>query len=100
MLLPCLSKVLKKIESLDLDFTNNEISNYGHDKLALEIANRWCNLNEKIFQNTEQMMEKYNVVDLTLEAGGGEYDVQEGFGWSNGVYLAMQNFIKTKRTAS
>ena len=70
------------------------LDNYGHHDLALEIAKRWCNLNEKVFQNTGQMMEKYNVVDLTLEAGGGEYDVQEGFGWSNGVYLAMKNFIK------
>ncbi len=73
------------------------LDNYGHQKLALEIAQRWCNLNEKVFHNTGQMMEKYNVVDLTLDAGGGEYDVQEGFGWSNGVYLAMQNFISKNK---
>ena len=70
------------------------LANYGHQRLALEIAQRWCHLNEKVFQDTGQMMEKYNVVDLSLEAGGGEYDVQEGFGWSNGVYLAMKKFIK------
>ena len=70
------------------------LDNYGHQKLAKEIAQRWCNLNEKVFMNTGKMMEKYNVVDLTLEAGGGEYDVQEGFGWTNGVYLAMQAFLK------
>ena len=67
------------------------LHHYGHQELALEIAQRWCHLNEKVFQNTGKMMEKYNVVDLTLEAGGGEYDVQEGFGWTNGVYLAMQS---------
>lgn len=72
------------------------LDNYGHQKLALEIALRWCHLNEKVFQTTGQMMEKYNVVDLTLEAGGGEYDVQEGFGWSNGVYLSMQKFLLKK----
>ena len=70
------------------------LDNYGYQDLAIEVAKRWCNLNEKVFQDTGQMMEKYNVVDLTLEAGGGEYDVQEGFGWSNGVYLAMQAFLK------
>jgi len=70
------------------------LHNYGHQKLAKEIAQRWCQINEKVFQNTGKMMEKYNVVDLTLEAGGGEYEVQEGFGWSNGVYLAMQTFLK------
>jgi alpha,alpha-trehalase len=35
------------------------------------------------------MVEKYNVEDLGLEAGGGEYPVQDGFGWSNGVYLRL-----------
>ena len=76
------------------------LDNYGHQELALEVAKRWCSLNEKVFQNTGQMMEKYNVVDLSLEAGGGEYDVQEGFGWSNGVYLAMKKFIRSGDIAS
>ncbi len=35
------------------------------------------------------MVEKYNVEDLSLEAGGGEYPVQDGFGWSNGVLLRL-----------
>jgi alpha,alpha-trehalase len=35
------------------------------------------------------MMEKYNVSDITLYAGGGEYPNQDGFGWTNGVHLAM-----------
>ena len=34
-------------------------------------------------------MEKYNVVDTQLEAGGGEYPGQDGFGWTNGVLLAL-----------
>ncbi|MGI9552644.1 MAG: trehalase family glycosidase, partial [Aurantibacter sp.] len=29
----------------------------------------------------------------TLEAGGGEYPVQDGFGWSNGVYLALKAYL-------
>ena len=36
------------------------------------------------------MMEKYNVVNSNLDAGGGEYKSQDGFGWTNGVYLAMK----------
>jgi alpha,alpha-trehalase len=31
------------------------------------------------------MMEKYDVLDLTRPAGGGEYPAQDGFGWTNGV---------------
>jgi alpha,alpha-trehalase len=34
-------------------------------------------------------MEKYNVVDTHLEAGGGEYTAQDGFGWTNGVVRAL-----------
>ena len=34
-------------------------------------------------------MEKYNVVETHLEAGGGEYEGQDGFGWTNGVLLAL-----------
>ncbi len=69
------------------------LDNYGHHTLAKEITQRWCSLNEKVFKQTGKMMEKYNIVDLSLEAGGGEYDVQEGFGWTNGVYLAMQKYL-------
>ncbi|MCB0653376.1 MAG: alpha,alpha-trehalase TreF [Saprospiraceae bacterium] len=66
---------------------------YGFDALAVEIAERWTTLNERVFKQTGKMMEKYNVVDASLEAGGGEYPVQDGFGWTNGVYLAMRAFL-------
>jgi alpha,alpha-trehalase len=66
------------------------LKNYGHFELASEIKQRWMKLNETVFRRTGKLMEKYNVVDLSLEAGGGEYDVQDGFGWTNGVYIAMK----------
>jgi len=31
------------------------------------------------------------VVNTKLEAGGGEYPGQDGFGWTNGVLLALIN---------
>lgn len=62
---------------------------YNEPDLAKDLANRWLNLNEKVYRNTGKMVEKYNVLDLSLEAGGGEYPVQDGFGWSNGVALAL-----------
>ena len=70
------------------------LENYGHSKLAEKITLRWINLNEKVFARTGKMMEKYNVVDLNLDAGGGEYDSQDGFGWTNGVYLKLANQYK------
>lgn len=51
------------------------------------------NVNEKVFKNTGKMMEKYNVIATDLIAGG-EYETQDGFGWTNGIYLAMDLWIK------
>ncbi len=66
------------------------MDNYGLKNEAKDIAERWVKLNEKVYTNTGKMMEKYNVVDSKLDAGGGEYKSQDGFGWTNGVYLAMK----------
>jgi len=63
--------------------------NYGHNELAAEIAQRWINLNVGVFTRTARLMEKYNVVDLALPAGGGEYPTQDGFGWTNAVLLKL-----------
>jgi len=61
----------------------------GQKELAKEIATRWMKLNMDVYARTGKMMEKYNVVDTQLEAGGGEYPGQDGFGWTNGVLLAL-----------
>jgi alpha,alpha-trehalase len=63
--------------------------NYGYVAMAKETANRWFRLNKKVFMQTGKLMEKYNVVETNLEAGGGEYPSQDGFGWTNGVLLAL-----------
>jgi alpha,alpha-trehalase len=65
------------------------LSNYGYNSLARNTAERWVNLNKNVYHRTGKMMEKYNVVDIHLEAGGGEYNSQDGFGWTNGVFLAL-----------
>lgn len=65
------------------------LENYGYTILAREIAQRWIRLNTNVFKRTGKLMEKYNVVDTHLEAGGGEYEGQDGFGWTNGVLLAL-----------
>lgn len=65
------------------------LETYGFIQLAKEIAARWVSLNRKVYQRSGKMMEKYNVVDTGLDAGGGEYAGQDGFGWTNGVYLDL-----------
>lgn len=69
----------------------NALENYGQTLLSKEIAKRWVSLNKKVFASTGKLMEKYNVVDMELEAGGGEYPSQDGFGWTNGVLIALIN---------
>jgi len=66
---------------------------YHQTSLGIKIAERWTSLNDKVFKLTGKMMEKYNVVDIDSKSGGGEYPVQDGFGWSNGVYLAMKKWL-------
>lgn len=70
------------------------LANCGHTDLAKEIAHRWLQLNENVYKNTGKLMEKYNVEDTHLKAGGGEYKTQDGFGWTNGVYLALEDWLK------
>lgn len=64
---------------------------YGHTELAEKIRNNWLKINEKTYTETGKMMEKYNVENLDQPGGGGEYPNQDGFGWTNGVYLAMRS---------
>lgn len=63
------------------------LKNYEINNLANTIAKRWLCLNMKVFFETGKMMEKYNVIDLNKPGGGGEYELQDGFGWTNGVFL-------------
>ncbi|MEO5891384.1 MAG: alpha,alpha-trehalase TreA [Ferruginibacter sp.] len=70
------------------------LNKYGKTETAKEIAKRWLALNEKVYAATGKMMEKYNVEDITKEAGGGEYESQDGFGWTNGVYLALKKMMQ------
>lgn len=65
------------------------LRHYGQDSLAQTIADRWIALNTRTFQNTGRMLEKYNVIDMDLTGGGGEYPTQDGFGWTNGVLLRL-----------
>jgi alpha,alpha-trehalase len=65
------------------------VRRYGGGALADSARSRWLALNRRTYRATGKMMEKYDVVDLTRRAGGGEYPTQDGFGWTNGVALAL-----------
>lgn len=65
------------------------LRDYGHDFLADEIKKRWLSSVEKLYKKQGKIVEKYNVVHPDHHAGGGEYVLQDGFGWTNGVTLAL-----------
>ena len=73
------------------------LDNYGETALAKDAASRWVRLNVQVFERTGKLMEKYNVVDTHLEAGGGEYPGQDGFGWTNGVLLGLMKKYDLKQ---
>lgn len=61
-------------------------------KAAEKMATQWLTVTYKSFIRTHSMFEKYNVSLMTEECvagSGGEYEVQTGFGWTNGVILDL-----------
>ena len=66
------------------------MKNYGFHDVAEKIKNNWCSNVERVYKNTGKLMEKYNALDTETVAGGGEYPNQDGFGWTNGVYLTLK----------
>jgi alpha,alpha-trehalase len=65
---------------------------YGENALAQTIATRWIATNLVYYQRTHKLVEKYDVSAAAAKAssaGGGEYPLQDGFGWTNGVLRVL-----------
>lgn len=67
------------------------LERYGYSKLAEEVAQRFTKTVLENFENTGTLLEKYNVENVHALATGGEYALQDGFGWTNGVVLYFMN---------
>lgn len=72
------------------------LKNYGHFDLADTIRNRWLDTVRNVYLKTGKMTEKYNVFHHSSSAGGGEYENQDGFGWTNGVFMAMNGELRVE----
>ena len=70
---------------------------YERGDLANTARDRWLALIRRTYASTGKMTEKYDVVDPTRRAGGGEYPTQDGFGWTNGVALALSAQVRQAR---
>jgi alpha,alpha-trehalase len=58
---------------------------YGEMQLAASTACRWMLNVERVYRRSGKLVEKYDVIATDREGGGGEYPLQDGFGWTNGV---------------
>ena len=65
------------------------LRNYGYHELANKIKERWIKTNTKVFKANGKLIEKYDVEGDSGLGGGGEYPLQDGFGWTNGVLAAL-----------
>lgn len=61
------------------------------EDLANRLAQNWVKSNYLGFNETKEMFEKYDANHPGKYGGGGEYIVQAGFGWTNGVLLEFLN---------
>jgi alpha,alpha-trehalase len=62
---------------------------YGHSELAEEIACRWMVNVSRAYQRSGKLVEKYDVITPDRPGRGGEYPLQDGFGWTNGIMLKL-----------
>ena len=63
---------------------------YHRESLAEMIACRWMSSVNDVYRDDGKLVEKYDVQTSGRSGGGGEYPLQDGFGWTNGV---MRKFI-------
>jgi alpha,alpha-trehalase len=61
------------------------LRHYGQTSLAETIACRWMSNVGDFYRQSGKLVEKYDVITSGRSGGGGEYPLQDGFGWTNGV---------------
>ena len=75
-------------------FAVKGLLNCGFERQAKVIMQLWVTTVEQHFESHGHLMEKYNVLNPDVQATGGEYEVQHGFGWTNGVTLAFYKLLE------
>nr|XP_026492893.1 trehalase-like isoform X3 [Vanessa tameamea] len=58
-------------------------------RAAAQLAAKWVRSNYEVWRQKTAMLEKYDATIFGGYGGGGEYVVQTGFGWTNGVIMAL-----------
>ncbi len=61
---------------------------HGETMAARDLADRWMRCVRREYAASGRLLEKYDI-EQGGDGGGGEYPVQHGFGWTNGVTRAL-----------
>jgi len=72
------------------------LERYGFDKEARAGGTRWVKDNVEVFMQHGRLLEKYNVETSGRAGSGGEYEVQDGFGWTNAVLLGLMRKLRSQ----
>jgi alpha,alpha-trehalase len=71
---------------------------YGQAALAETIACRWMRTVQDVYRQEGKLVEKYDVLTTGRKGGGGEYPLQDGFGWTNGVMRRLWGMYPADRS--
>jgi alpha,alpha-trehalase len=73
------------------------LRNYGFNGLADTIRERWLDTITVLYNREHKLVEKYVLTAGHKHAKGGEYPLQDGFGWTNGIarYLLNETLDKS-----
>ncbi|WP_219376924.1 alpha,alpha-trehalase [Citrobacter sp. Colony322] len=72
------------------------LQNYGQDTVAMDVTWRFLTNVQHTYDREKKLVEKYDVSTTGTGGGGGEYPLQDGFGWTNGVTLKMLDLVCAK----
>lgn len=74
------------------------LDNYGYTEDALRIAKKYVCLTEKVFGETGNLWEKYNVVNGSTDVidGNDGCSMPAMIGWTAGTYLSLKKYIESK----
>ena len=70
---------------------------YGRPALAQALDSRFLASVERVYGSERKLVEKYVVDGTGGSGGGGEYPLQDGFGWTNGVVLKLLDLREQDR---
>ena len=70
------------------------LAKYGFTKDALRIAEKYVSTVRKNFEKTNNLWEKYNVIDGSTRVAA-EYEMPAMMGWTAGTYLVAQKILSS-----